>query len=255
MDAEAYADMLPWLVFLVIDRRGGLSVAWAASCATVCSAGLLAWSYRRGRRAPLPWVALVVFALCVVAALVVPVWDSAVGVTRSMVVLAVSVSAFASLWRTPISEAYTTPLVTPSVAERPRFRQVNVEMTAALGAGSLLVAVFGGVGSLVRGTVAFTFMDWVVPLVTAVVTLLWATRRWELFRLHVDARAPRHDAQAPHAAQALHLGPRASFYERPELFDHLDWTLDAQAHAPGAVIRTLPARRAQRLGRRTPRYR
>lgn len=189
MDAEAYADMLPWLVFLVIDRKSGLSVAWAAGCATACSAGLAAWSYWRGRRAPLPLLALVYFAPCYVAALSFPAWDSAVGLTRSMAVLAVSVSAFASLRFTPISEAYTVPLVAPGVPDNPGFRQVNVEMTAAWGVGSLLAAVICAVATLVNGSFAFTFMDWVVPLVIAVATVLWATRRWELFRLGLDGTA------------------------------------------------------------------
>lgn len=230
MDAEAYADMLPWLVFLVIDRRAGLSVSWAAACATVCSAGLASWSYWRGRRAPLPQVALAFFVPCYFAAIAFPVWDGAVAVSRSMAVLAVSISAFASLRFTPISEAYTTPLVAPGVPARPRFRQVNVEMTAAWGVGSLLAAVVCAVADLVDGgTYAFTFLDWVAPLVIATGTVLWATRRWELFRLSLDGGA---DLGDPAERQ---LRP----YEPPE--------------APhDAVIRELPVRRPNRvLKRRT----
>lgn len=186
MDAEAYADMLPWLVFLVVDRKSGLSVGWAAACATACAAGLAGWSYWRGRRAPLPLLALACFIPCLVGALAFPAWDSAIGLTRSIAVLTVSVSAFVSLRFTPISEAYTTSLVAPGVPQTPRFRQVNVEMTAAWGVGSLLAAVTCAVATIVTGSFAFTFMDWVVPLVIAVGTVLWATRRWELFRLSLD---------------------------------------------------------------------
>ena len=238
MDAEAYADMLPWLVFLVIDRRAGLSVAWAAGCATGCSVGLAAWSYWRGRRAPFPLVALTIFVPCYVAALVFPVWNGAIGVSRSMAVLAVSVSAFTSLRFTPVSEAYTTPLVAPDVLLLPRFRQVNVEMTAAWGVGSLLVSVVGAVATLVRGTFAFTFMDWVVPLVIAVSTVLWATRRWELFRLGLDSGAVR-------------LGTR------PDEMDAAEHEVAEAAQGRGAeaVIRELSVGRAQRAARRTTLWR
>lgn len=190
MDAEAYADMLPWLVFLVIDRKSGLSVAWAAGCATACSAGLAGWAYWRGRRAPLPLAALAFFVPCYFAALASPSWDAAIGVSRSVAVLAVSITAFASLRFTPISEAYTTPLVAPGVPSNPSFRRVNVEMTTAWGVGSLMASVTCAVATLVEGRVAgtftFTFMDWVIPLVIATGTVLWATRRWELFRLGLD---------------------------------------------------------------------
>jgi hypothetical protein len=231
MDAEAYADMLPWLVFLVIDRRAGLSVAWASGCATACSAGLAGWAYWRGRRAPLPIVALAFFIPCGIAAFAFPAWNVAVAVSRSMAILAVSVAAFTSLRFTPISEAYTSPLVAPGIQVRPRFRQVNVEMTAAWGVGSLLAALMCAVAELVDGgTFAFTFLDWVLPLVIATGTVLWATRRWELFRLSLDGGAD-------HGTTTQQVQLRAyEAVERPE----------------DAVIRELPVRRPHRaLKRRT----
>lgn len=236
MDAEAYADMLPWLVFLVIDRRAGLSVAWAAGCASACSVGLAAWSYWRGRKAPLPLVALAFFAPCYVAALAFPVWDGATAISRSMAVLTVSVCAFTSLRFTPISEAYTTPLVAPGVPERPGFRQVNVEMTAAWGVGSLLVSVVGAVATVVQGTFAFTFMDWVVPLVIAVGTLLWATRRWELFRLGLDSSIGQLGTSQARGREGREPGARPQ---------------EPGARPQDAVIRELPVRRPDRVLRRT----
>jgi hypothetical protein len=228
MDAEAYADMLPWLVFLVIDRRAGLSVAWAGGCATACSAGLAAWSYWRGRWTPLPMVALAFFVPCSVVALALPVWDGAVGVSRSMAILAISVSAFASLRFTPISEAYTTPQVAPGVPLQPRFRQVNVEVTAAWGVGALLASVICAVAELLNGgTFAYTFLDWVAPLVITTGTILWCTRRWELFRLSLDGAGSDLGASA---AQPVQLRAYQSA-DPPE----------------DAVIRQLPVRRAHRM--------
>lgn len=189
MDAEAYADMFPWLVFLVIDRKSGLGVAWAAGGALVCSAALVAWSYLRGRRALVPRVGMAVFAAFLVSAVASQPWNEQVSLPRALVVLSLSLLAFGSLRFTPLSETYTVPLVAPSVLEDPRFAQVNVEITLAWGVGSLAVAVATGTTALLDGAVAFTFLDWVTPIVLAAGMILWCTRRWELFRLAVDSVA------------------------------------------------------------------
>jgi len=186
MDAGAYADMLPWLVFLVIDRKSGLGVAWAGCGALACSAALVAWSYWRGRHALVPRAAMVLFALCLVAGLASQTVNQEVSVPRAVVLGVLSALAFGSLPFTPISQTYTVPLVAPALRDDPRFARVNIEITRAWGVGSLAVAVASGTTALLSGAVAFTFLDWVTPIVLAAATILWATRRWELFRLAVD---------------------------------------------------------------------
>ncbi|MGH2929521.1 MAG: hypothetical protein ACRDL8_15070, partial [Solirubrobacteraceae bacterium] len=61
MDAETYTDLLPWLVFVVIDRKSGLGIDWASAGAAVAAGLLVARAYWRGRQAPAAVVALVVF--------------------------------------------------------------------------------------------------------------------------------------------------------------------------------------------------
>lgn len=248
MDAEAYADMLPWLVFLVIDRRSGLSVAWAAGCATLASAGLAAWSYWRGRQAPLPRVALAFFAPCYLVAVAVPAWDSAIGLTRSVALLSLGLAAFISLRFTPISQVYTTPLVAPGIPARPGFRRVNVEMTSAWGVGSLVASITCVLAMLVQGTFAFTFMDWVIPLLIATGTILWSNRRWELFRLSLDGSAELGSTAPPplhlrncEPADTAALGPRGA--------DHRTGEAVIRAF-DDAVIRELPVRRTNRAMKR-----
>jgi hypothetical protein len=192
MDAEAYADMLPWLVFVMMDRKLGLGVAWAGGGALACSAGLVGWSYWRGRYALVPRIALGIFAVCLVSALVFPAWNDQVSLPRALVVATLSLLAFGSLRFTPLSEAYTVPLVPPSLRDDPRFRKVNVEMTLAWGVGSLAVALACSTTALLPGRLAFTLLDWVTPLVLATVTILWVARRWELFRLCVDTVPAAH---------------------------------------------------------------
>jgi hypothetical protein len=205
MDAQAYADMLPWLVFLVIDRRSGLGVAWAGGGALFCSAGLVAWSYWRGRCSLVPRVALALFATCLVSGLASHAWDQQVSLPRALVVATLSGLAFVSLRFTPVSEAYTVPLVAPAIRSDPRFVKVNVEITLAWAVGSLAVAVASGTTALLSNAVFFTFLDWVTPLVLAAATILWATRRWELFRLAVDSVVVGH-----------HLGDAALQAQDPE---------------------------------------
>lgn len=197
MDSEAYADMLPWLVFVVIDRKSGLGVAWASGVAAGCAAGLVAWSYWRGRHAPLPRLALVLFAVCLVSALASPAWGHEVSLPRALTVLALSAAFFASLLFSPLSEAYTAQVVAPSVREDPRFRRVNLEMTSAWAVGSLAIGIACGTTALLRGAVAFTLLDWVTPLLLAAATILWAARRWELFRLEIDAALDHLPAKRP----------------------------------------------------------
>ncbi|MGH9099947.1 MAG: hypothetical protein ACRDV8_06925 [Acidimicrobiales bacterium] len=190
MDAEAYADMLPWLVFVVIDHKLGLGVAWAAGSSLACGVGLVAWSYWRGRYALLPRVAVGVFSVCLLAALMIPSWNDQVSLPRALVVVTLSVLAFGSLCVTPLSETYTVRLVAPVIRDDPRFRMVNVEMTLAWGIGAFAVALASSATALLPGKLAFTFLDWVTPLVLATVTILWAARRWEAFRLSVEAVPP-----------------------------------------------------------------
>jgi hypothetical protein len=253
MDAEAYADMLPWLVFIVVDRKLGLGVAWAAGGALVCDAGLVGWSYWRGRDALLPRVALGVFAFNLVLALVFPAWNHQVSLPRALVVLTLSVLAFGSLRFTPLSESYTVPLVAPGIREDPRFRRVNVQMTLAWGVGSLAVALACGTTALLAGHIAFTLLDWVAPLVLATITILWAAHRWELFRLSVDSvPIGNHAGESgvpPHLPVRMVMGSHVSSGLSQRVVPPLKLAQLAEDQepepdgAPRAVIRQLPVRR------------
>lgn len=189
MDAEAYADMLPWLVFIAVDRPTGLDVTWAAASAGLCSLGLVAWSYWRGARPGVAHVGLVVFTACLLVALADPSWNTQVGIPRSVTVGLLSLAAFLSLPRTPLSEAYTAALVAPATHRDPRFRRVNVEITVAWGLGTALVATASGTTALVPDVFVSTFLGWVIPLVLAGGTVLWVSRRWDLFRVAIEGAA------------------------------------------------------------------
>ncbi len=251
MDAEAYADMLPWLVFIVIDRKLGLGVAWAAGSALGCSVGLLGWSFWRGRFALLPRVAAGIFAVVLISGLLFPAWNDQVVIPRALVVGVLSLLAFGSLLFTPLSEIYTVPLVAPGLRDDPRFRKANVEMTLAWGVGSLAVALACATSVLVRGHVGFTLLDWVTPLVLATATILWAARRWELFRLSVDSvpiGLAGEVASPAHLVRREAIGASAPLGNFPRALPPLKLAGSesrqepAEDPTPDAVIRQLPVR-------------
>ncbi len=189
MDAESYADVLPWLVFLVVDRRAGLSVGWAGSTAAATAALVVGWAYWRGRRAPIAALAVGTFTACGLAVLPFHSWDSQVDDPRAVVVLALAVALLGSLGVRPMSLAYTAPKVAPAVAVREEYRRVNAQITAAWGVGALAVAASFAVSAVTHDVVGSTFLDWIVPMAVCLATGLWVARRWELFRLEVDAGA------------------------------------------------------------------
>jgi hypothetical protein len=186
MDAEGYADLVPWLVFVVIERKTGLGIGWAGGCASVSAAALVAAAYWRGRRAPVAKLGVVLFAILCAADFVVPPMSSQIADARIIAVLALAAAAFGSLRFSPISAAYTAAEVAPAVREDPRFRRVNAEISTAWGVGAVLVAVAYLVSHLFHDAVGYTFLNWVVPLAVATAVLIWSARRWQMFRLEAE---------------------------------------------------------------------
>lgn len=183
MDADTYTDLLPWLVFVVIDRKSGLGIDWASAGAAVTAGLLVVRAYWRGRQAPAPVVALIVFSVSCVVAIVSPAWDGAVSDPRAAVVLVLALVALASLGIRPMSEAYTGGSVAPGIRGSSAFHRVNVEITAAWAAGGILVAGTFAASSLDSSPVALTFLNWIIPLALLFATYLWVARRWERFRV------------------------------------------------------------------------
>lgn len=234
MDAEVYADMVPWLVFFVVDRRSGPSVAWAAGCAALTALGLVAWAYWRGRSAPLPWIAIVVFAAAFGAGLGSPTWDHLVGTTRAAAAASLGVAALVSLRLTPLSDAYTALLVAPARRHDPGFVRVNRQISRSWAIGSCAVAASCAASDVVRSRVTFTLLDWVIPLAVACATILWTTRRVELYRLLIDTPRGRCGSEALASAAVL-----PAVLEAQRCGDGGD----AAPDSADAVIRQLPIRR------------
>lgn len=183
MDAETYTDLLPWLVFIVVDRKSGLGIDWASAAGAVSAGLLVGRAYWRGRPAPGAVIGLSVFCVSCVVAIFDPAWDRAVSDPRAAVVLVLALSALVSLGIRPLSESYTAGAVAPGIRGTSEFHRVNVEITAAWAVGGIVVAATFAASAVDSGPVALTLLNWIVPLVLLFGTYLWAARRWERFRV------------------------------------------------------------------------
>jgi hypothetical protein len=202
MDAEGYADLLPWLVFVVIERKTGLGLGWAGGCAAVAGVVLTASAYWRGRRAPVARLSVVLFSVLCFADFVVPSWSSHFADARSIATLVLGVVCLVSARTTPLSAAYTVAHVPPAVPTDARFERVNVAISCAWGIGAALVAIAFATSDLDHSAVALTFLNWVLPLAILTVTLIWTSRRWQRFCLELDADV--------HVGDALEAGAMPS---------------------------------------------
>lgn len=182
MDLEACVDVLPWILFVVVDRRSGLGLGWAAASSMASGAVLGAWSRWRGRGTPVPWVAVGTFGTLCGVALVLDVNGAWFEPTlRSGAVLVLGVAAALSLRWTPLSEHYTQEQVSSRRQADPEFRRVNRRITALWSATALLVAVCFSAVAAASSAIGLTVFDWVLPIMVLGVGLRAASLQWSRF--------------------------------------------------------------------------
>jgi hypothetical protein len=205
MDADAYVDLLPWMLFMVVDRKQGLGLGWAGASAALCAGGLLAWAYWHGRRNTVAALGSAVFgALGVLGALAAP-WLShhdavRLDAARSGAVLVLGIACLASVRSTPLSYAYSAGRVQSQMCGDPRFAAVNARITRSWGLGALVVAASYAVPAFWPTTVVRTVFDWVVPLVVTAGVVKWSAERWEAFRLQLASEWASKAGSRPLAA-------------------------------------------------------
>lgn len=198
MDLEAYVDIVPWLLFVVVDRRAGLGLSWAAASAMGCGLAIAGWSHWRGRRTPIGWVAVGVFGCLVMVALAVnrqQQWFEPA--LRASSVTALGVTAFLSLRRRPLSEVYTAERVPAQRRDEAAFYQVNRRITAAWGTGALLIAgSFAGAAAM-PSAIALTLFDWVLPIAILGVVLRWVAVQWAAYQVPLEVAGAPSLVEAP----------------------------------------------------------
>lgn len=195
MDLEAYVDVVPWLVFMVVDRHSGLGLSWASLSGAVCGGGVAAWSQVRHRQTPVGWVAVVTFGGLAVVGLVAnqpTMWFEPAMRSASIAVLAGV--ALLSLRRRPLSEAYTGDRVPPACRAEPAFAAVNRRITAAWAMAAVLVALSFAADAFVSSSVALTMCDWVLPIVVVACVVRWAAVQWTAYLAWTENPAQPGDA-------------------------------------------------------------
>lgn len=211
MDLEAYVDVVPWLLFMVIDRRSGLGLPWAAVAAAGCGGGIAAWSYWRDRRTPIGWVAVATFGPLAVIGLVAnqpAQWFEPTVRSASVAVLAMA--ALVSLRHRPLSEAYTSERVPPPRRAESAFIRVNRRVTAGWAATAILVAASFGGDAFVASPVGLTVFDWVLPIVVIACAVRWVAVQWTAYLVWAEGLTAGVLAEPSLTSHRADLAPQAA---------------------------------------------
>ena len=173
--ASFVLGLLPWVAFSVVAQRMAAdAVAWSALLAVAMTLVALVLARRRHAPAFLDRVSLVLFGTTAVIGFAggAPVDDwlytwgrPLVGVLLGLVVLATASSR-------PFTEAYARRSTPREHWGSPRFRSINQVISAAWGAGLLVIGAAGLLVTLLdehatgpsSAHVAELLLDWVVPI-------------------------------------------------------------------------------------------
>ena len=176
----AYLDMVPWLVFLLVERKDGPGIVGASVCALGAAAGITALARWRRRPAPLARVGCGLFSAFTTVGWLDQSWIHNFAVARGVSLLVLAAVLLGSLVRSPLSAAFASDLVPSRICSTPAFRRVNAEMTASWGIG----AAVGGAANLLLSATSttgwtLTAFGWLVPLLVGIVALAWGQDRWQ----------------------------------------------------------------------------
>lgn len=178
MSGSLALALLPWIVFALAARTGGLGLGAAGllGCATAAAVAARAW--RRGLPRRFEIAAVAIFAALAVVGFAVGAvssrlddWARVLGAGA----LTLLVSTTLARGR-PFTEQYTTHLVPSTLASSPSFTRLNRKMTGfcALGAAGTTLSFVGG--ALFEGSAATTIFNWLFPL-ALVLSCTWQVLR------------------------------------------------------------------------------
>lgn len=166
MSSQLAAALLPWVVFLVAARTGGVGFAWAAASGLVAAVAVAVTSRRRrGAVAAFEWATMAALAALGAFALgMASLWGDLDDFARPIGAGLAGLVLLGSLaWR-PVSAQYLEDKVPVHEAKGTAFAALNRRITACWGVGALLAAASFAAGALVEGAAATTVLNWLVPL-------------------------------------------------------------------------------------------
>lgn len=172
--------LLPWLVYLIAARTGGVGWLWASILGLCCSAGVfVVRSRRRGVSHVFEFASFVAFTvLAVVAVTMGRKWPDVDGYGRAIGAGVLALGAFASVKLRPLSIDYTRDRVPANVADSEIFSRVNRRITLVAAAGTAATALSFVLGGLIRGHVGSTIFNWLLPMAIAFATVHWCSVEW-----------------------------------------------------------------------------
>ena len=174
------AALLPWLVFVVAARTGGIGLIGASLLGWATAVALAVRA--RHRRAPLGFELAAVVAFAALAGIgigIVPWWHRLDDFARVLAASSLTLIAAGSIvLRRPFTEQYTEDSVPIEHAAGSAFRRVNRRLTAycALGAAGASLSFAGG--AIFDGRVASTIFNWLFPLALVLVCTWGVLHLW-----------------------------------------------------------------------------
>lgn len=175
MSGRFYIGFLPWVVFDVVTRSGGLSITWGSACALVAAVGIALW---RQKLTALEILAIVLFAVTYGLAGADMLPKSVVSYSRTWSTVVLAVFAIVSAVTFPFAKQYTRHLVARPVEESVSFQHVNYVLSMTWGIIFVLVAASHAIGTLLDGPMALSLFHWLVPIFLVIAGCYASQRIW-----------------------------------------------------------------------------
>jgi hypothetical protein len=177
--AKLILGFAPWIAYTVIvNWAGPASVPVAALIALAIAAALIVRTVLHGASAKILEVTgAAVFAVYAVVAFAAPATEPFLaGFGRALSTLLLAVVILATLPVRPFTEQYARESVPVSVWNTPRFHTTNRRISAAWGAGVLVMGLGHTLAGLLENPVTNLLLNWGVPIAVFVVVLGYTKR-------------------------------------------------------------------------------
>jgi hypothetical protein len=176
---RAYNYLLPWVVFVIVDRNSGLGVLWAASISLGCGVGVLALAAYRKEHVfcGLGFVLTFGSTLIAYSLLTSPAFHTLEPFARSVVSAGIGLVLLASLLVAPASKDHLRSLTVPPFWDTMEFERANMRVTARWGLTMLAIAAaYGAEAAISGGPIVRTACDWLIPLLACLICVHWDGR-------------------------------------------------------------------------------
>lgn len=173
-NSRLFVGLLPWIVFAIVTRAGGLGVRWGSLLSLVVAGVVTAIAIRRGRPTPVEFAAVAVFIVMLL--LVLGNLGMPMRFARAISMTPLAALVLLSARRHPFTIGYTRDFVALRIAKTDFFHRVNVALSTIWGVVFAVIAVSHATGTLLSGPFGLSVFHWLVPL-TSAMSGGWLTRR------------------------------------------------------------------------------